>query len=119
MRRFSRGIWLGIFPTAAATTPSNHETTAAETTMAPHTATATHSQLSIQRRSRLSNCLCGCNVLGAAAINYVARDPREEYFRVWLSAPLPSWPASPFHSSARLRLRADRRLRIVGFELPS
>ena len=28
-----------------------------------HTATAAHSQLSIQRRSRLSNCLCGCNAL--------------------------------------------------------
>ena len=41
----------------------NHVTTAAETTMAPHTATAAHSQLSIQRRSRLSNCLCGCNAL--------------------------------------------------------
>eukprot|EP00956_Cyclotella_meneghiniana_P019509 scaffold33389_cov91-Cyclotella_meneghiniana.AAC.3 len=31
-----------------------------------------------------------------------------------LTAPLPSWPASPFPSSARLR--ADRRLRIVGFD---
>jgi hypothetical protein len=31
--------------------PHHHETTAAETTMAPHTATAAHSQQSIQRRS--------------------------------------------------------------------